>query len=207
MTVPTLDTETALWSSGAHCLLAFDEVGRGSGCGPANVALVCLHPDCGPPPTGLADSKALTARRREQLIAPLRTWVSDYAIGEAEAWEVDEYGIVPALRLAATRALTELTDRGHTPQAAIIDGDLDLLAGVLPQDCTRVLRPKADRDCASVAAASVLAKVYRDQLMSYMALRFPEYGLDRHFGYPTPAHKQAVRENGLTSEHRRTWTW
>ena len=206
-TWPTLDTETTLLSDGASCLLAYDEVGRGAGCGPVVIGLVVLHPPVTAHPAGLADSKTLSPRQRDALVGPVRSWVAGHALGEASAAEVDALGILAALRLAVQRGYEQILTAGHAPDVALVDGDIDFLEGVLPASCQTVTQPKADRDCASVAAASVLAKEHRDALMREMHVRYPGYGLDRNAGYPTPAHKQAVRDQGLSPEHRRSWTW
>ncbi|NNN09172.1 MAG: ribonuclease HII, partial [Acidimicrobiaceae bacterium] len=167
---------------------------------------------CGAYPTGLRDSKLLSAAARERLIDPLRGWVSDYAVGEASAREIDQLGLTSALRLAGRRALTTLS---ITPELIILDGSHDWLsiateslfdasypvAEVAPVR-TRV---KADLTCASVAAASVFAKVHRDQLVSEMARRVPGYDLENNKGYATATHRAALRLLGPSEFHRISW--
>nr|WP_250649322.1 MULTISPECIES: ribonuclease HII [unclassified Actinomyces] len=212
---------------GRHTLVGgMDEVGRGALAGPVTVGLAVVSrstPDAFP--QGLADSKQLTARRRETLVEPCRQWALDWAVASAGPAEIDALGIIGALRLAGRRALAEVTARGHAPGLIILDGTsdwlsppaADLLSGLpsasapeegpaaetgpgLPAVRTQV---KGDACCAVVAAASVLAKVHRDALMS--ALEDPGYGWASNKGYTSAAHIEGLARLGAGEHHRRSW--
>ncbi|VEG26940.1 ribonuclease HII [Actinomyces howellii] len=208
----------------AHGLVGgMDEVGRGSLAGPVTVGLVVVSastPDH--LPEGLADSKQLSPRRRQALVEPCRAWATDHAVCHASAAEIDELGIMGALRLAGRRALSEVASRGHLPGALILDGPVDWLAPHGPggpgapggqgppaagptTSAAPLVRTQvgADAGCAVVAAASVLAKVERDALMA--ALPDPGYGWASNKGYASAAHVQALARLGADEQHRRSW--
>lgn len=193
-----------------------DEVGRGSLAGPVAVGVALTSPGAADPPAGLADSKALTAKRREALAPAVRQWALDCAVGWAGPDEIDQWGIVAALRLAGLRALDELAGRGRVPGAVVLDGSHnwlampeDLLGGLggpdYPPPCPAPIRTrvKADASCAVVAAASVIAKVERDRLMA--ELDDPGYEWSRNKGYASAAHIAALGELGPSAHHRRSW--
>lgn len=241
---PTLDIERALFAGGCRRLAALDEVGRGALAGPVSVGAVVVTADLRPVPTGLRDSKLLTAAARTALVPPIRAWVVESAVGHAQPGEIDAVGIMAALRLAARRALAALS---CPVDAVLLDGNYDYLSGTsrppapdsaadrdaaTPPGACRFgqpiageaedyvipdpladdwiapvhLRTKADRDCASVAAASVLAKVTRDALMVDLAERFPAFGWADNKGYGTAAHLAAIEEHGVCEWHRRSWS-
>lgn len=193
-----LNVEKALgWPLGR--IGGLDEVGRGAAAGPVVVAIAVL-PEAGNVPPGLTDSKQLSAERRTQMAATLGAWLSDHAIGAATAAEIDEHGMSKALSLAARRALNGL----DAPlDGLVVDGPHDYVRAGVP---TRAL-PQADVNCASSAAASILAKVARDQLMKDLGRMAPQYGLGEHYGYLTPQHQRALREYGPTALHRTSWKW
>lgn len=209
---PTLDVETQLFSDGYPWIGSLDEVGTGSAVGPCHCAIVVIGPSCGPFPPRLRDSKLLSAPARESLVPEIERWVSDYAIGSASAQEIDQFGLTAALGFAGRRALAQLS---VVPSIVLLDGQRDWLTDKRPSlagaDLTAVRVPrvitrvKADRHCASVAAASVLAKVRRDALLSELAMQYPGYGWERNKGYVTAAHRDAIIRLGLTPEHRRSW--
>ncbi|PHP52277.1 ribonuclease HII [Actinomyces ruminis] len=198
-----------------------DEVGRGCLAGPVSVGLAVVSRTTPAVfPAGLADSKQLTPRRREALVTPCRAWVADHAVGHATPAEIDAVGIIGALRLAGQRALAEVAARGHLPGAIILDGTVNWLreptgpavaASVDQAASAPAVRPapsvytsvKADAHCAVVAAASVLAKVERDALMT--ALPDPGYDWARNKGYTSPAHVEGLARLGASDLHRRTW--
>ena len=200
-----------------------DEVGRGALAGPVCVGVavidqLSLENPVFPQgfPSGLNDSKQLTERRRLALQDPLRAWVRDFAIGQASNTEIDELGIMPALRLAGWRALNELDARGHLPQILGLDGNFDYLAPPEQPDLfagagNLVSSPevsvetlvKGDGKAAVIAGASVLAKVYRDAFMR--SLRDPGYGWAKNVGYGTAAHRAALAELGTSVWHRKSW--
>lgn len=195
--VPTLDLEHELIVGGARTVAGIDEVGRGALAGPVAVGVAVVDAATEPPPAGLADSKLLSARRREQLAPLLREWCVEHAIGWASAAEIDERGIVPALRLAAERALDSLA---VAVDALILDGNHDWLgrAGT-------TVRKRADQTCASVSAASVIAKVARDASMRALHLEHPEFVWHSNKGYGAAVHLDALRRVGPSPHHRRSF--
>ena len=218
MAAPSLRVERALFREGFGCVGGVDEVGRGALGGPVSVGIVVIKADCAPAPKGVRDSKLLAPHVRESLVGPIMKWAHDHAVGSATAIEIDRFGLTAALRLAGWRALAQL----HTlPQLVVLDGSFDWLTprpealslfdeplelpditGAAPIVRTQI---KADMTCSSVAAASVLAKVTRDAFVVGLEREYPGYRWALHKGYSTPEHQQAVRELGLTDQHRRTW--
>jgi len=208
--VPTLDVEQTLHVQGAQFVAGVDEVGRGALAGPVSVGIAVVDATVGPVPNKLRDSKVISRAVREDLIEPLRDWVVDYAIGHAQPLEIDEVGIVAALRLAWTRAYEDLSIK---PDHVILDGkhnwialpESDLFSQHVGIDIPVTMKVKADATCASVAAASVLAKVARDELMREAAKQFPDYGWESNVGYGSAGHMQALTDFGATEFHRRSW--
>ncbi|QWW18821.1 ribonuclease HII [Schaalia sp. 19OD2882] len=217
---PTASREVELDLAARHGIVAgIDEVGRGCLAGPVTVGVALVDEGVGAPPEGLTDSKALSARRREDLVEPVRRWVLDHELGWASAAEIDEIGVVAALRLAARRALAALVGRGRLPGVVLLDGSHDWLS--LSQDLFTatdaptlpggpevdalpvVTRVKADLECAVVSAASVLAKVARDDHMC--ALDDPGYGWASNKGYASAAHVEGLARLGPAGQHRRSW--
>lgn len=203
---PTLDFERELFESGATCIVGVDEVGRGAIAGPVvvGVSLIRAVTDF---PVGLRDSKLISAKRREALVDPVREWVVATEVGEASASEIDEFGIVASLTRAGERAFAKLAMAGHDLAGGVVllDGTHNWLkGGLLPPLDIRV-RAKADRDCAVVAAASVVAKVYRDNLMVVAAGEADTFGWASNKGYGSEGHFEAIRAHGATSLHRTTW--
>ena len=164
---PTLDFETQLHHGGARFVIGCDEVGRGAIAGPVAVGLCVVDVSVGAMPEGLRDSKLLSEKRREALAPLAASWALFSAVGLATAREVDEVGIIAALGLAGKRALVSLHEAGAALRDSVIllDGSHDWLTPALQSPLRLTTRMKADRDCASVAAASVVAKVHRDRLM------------------------------------------
>ena len=207
---PGDEHERALWASGHRWVAGIDEVGRGAWAGPLSVGVAMVAP-ASPPPDGLADSKLLTEARREALFAPVAAWCRAWAVGHAEAGECDELGMTAALGVAAGRALAQLAGRsGVVPDAIVVDGPADYVSGAWPgggpvPEVRTVVG--GDKACISVAAASVLAKVTRDRLMRELSPSFPAFDFDRNKGYPSPVHRRALAGMGLTSLHRRSWSY
>jgi ribonuclease HII len=203
---PSLDVERDLFAHGARCIIGVDEVGRGAIAGPVVVGAAMIR-EAQSFPSGLRDSKLLTAKRREALVEPVREWVVAVTTGEATAAEIDEFGIVPALSRAAERAIARLQIAGHdvTGGTILLDGTHNWLKGALVPPINVVVRAKADRDCAVVAAASVEAKVYRDNLMVAAAGNDDLYGWASNKGYGSSGHFEAIAAHGLTSLHRASW--
>jgi len=166
--------------------------------------VVVLDPDCGPIPQGLADSKLLTAKAREELVPRIHAWVRTSAVVHRSAAFIDEWGIMAALTSAAIEAIEQVTRDAGELGSVIIDGPRDY---VVAHSRVGVIHPivKADLTCASVAAASVLAKVERDQVMVDLAERYPAFGWDRNKGYGSTDHRAAIDAVGPTEWHRRSW--
>ncbi len=172
-----------------------DEVGRGPLAGPVVAAAVILDP--ARPITGLADSKKLTERRREQLFAQIREHALAWALGRAEVAEIDQINILRASLLAMQRAVAALALR---PSEARVDGNRTPL---LPCPARAIVGGDATEAC--ISAASIVAKVSRDREMVALDAVFPGYGLARHKGYPTRQHLQALHQLGVTPAHRRSF--
>ncbi|MGW6461970.1 ribonuclease HII [Streptomyces sp. NPDC055078] len=185
-------------TTGAKIIAGVDEVGRGAWAGPVTVcaAITGLRRA----PAGLTDSKLLSPRRRERLAAELESWVTAHALGHASPEEIDEQGMTAALRLAASRALDALPVR---PEAVILDGKHDYLGN--PWRVRTVI--KGDQSCVAVAAASVIAKVYRDARMAELPGEFADFAFAANAGYPSPVHRAALEERGPTPYHRLSWAY
>lgn len=202
--LPTLNEERTLWQQGLTTVAGVDEVGMGPLAGPVVAAAVILLPDlsieAGLPaafPSGVRDSKTLTLKARERLDREIRHVAVGVGIGVVEVEEIDQINIYQAGMKAMRLALAQLT---VTPEHVLIDGrSLKDLA--IPQ--TTFI--KGDRDIYSIAAASIVAKVYRDRLMASLDVHYPGYGFARHMGYGTPAHRDAIRRLGPSPVHRRSF--
>jgi ribonuclease HII len=204
---PDLKEERRLRSQGFETVAGLDEVGRGAWAGPLTVGVTIVRPrvQLRSMPAWLRDSKMLSEARREEIFDAVGAWCQEWSVGHATPAECDAWGMTEALRVAARRALSGL-DR--PPQAVLVDGPVDLLRH--PDDPFEgAVRPVVDGDakCASVAAASVLAKVVRDRMMREEADHFPAYGFERNKGYPSPVHQAALRGYGPTAIHRRSWAF
>ncbi len=210
---PSLRVERTLQRDGHKVLAGMDEVGRGALAGPVSVGVVVIDETCRSAPTGVKDSKLLSPLVREQLVPRIRRWACAHAVGHASPQEIDDLGIIGALRLAGTRALGQL----HViPQLVILDGNHDwltdpvrtgLLALAEPGQMTPPVRTiiKGDMTCSSVAAASVLAKVERDAIMRRLDREVARYQWAANKGYSAPEHFAALDEHGPCDHHRRSW--
>jgi len=176
-------------------LCGVDEAGRGPLAGPVVAAAVVLDP--AHPVEGLADSKQLSARRREALAASIRARARAWAVASASVEEIDALNILQASMLAMRRAVASLA---MTPQLVLVDG---LHCPSLAVPARGVVR--GDATVAEISAASILAKVARDADMQVLHRIHPQYGFDRHKGYPTAAHLAALRVHGVSTAHRRTF--
>lgn len=210
-TGPNLALETSFFNAGASLVAGMDEVGRGSLAGPVSVGVTVLGPQPGDIPVGLADSKLLTPQRRTALVPHIQQWVRAWAVGHASAQEIDEIGIIGALHLAGARALAAAEKHCGAVDVVVLDGSHNwLVAGAAtaqqPPPAAQIhVEVKADLKCASVAAASVLAKVERDAMMVELSTSHPQYQWDRNKGYASPKHVEALRSNGASMWHRRSW--
>lgn len=199
---------------GALLVAGMDEVGRGALAGPVSVGVVVVKlPDDGPHPA-VRDSKALSAKRRTALVPEILSWGAASAVGHAEPAEIDRYGITAALALAGRRAWHRVAaDLGRIPDLLLLDGrdnwlpkaPAALCGALSPGPGAVHLQVKADATCASVAAASILAKVERDGLMSGLAEAFPAYGWEGNKGYGASAHRLAIVDQGPSPYHRMSW--
>lgn len=176
-------------------LAGVDEAGRGPLAGPVVAAAVILDP--ARPVTGIADSKALSARRREEIAVRIRENAVAWAIGRAEPDEIDTVNILEATLLAMRRAVLALEP---APTRVAVDGDR---APMVPFPVETVIG--GDRSVAEIAAASILAKTTRDAEMCALDLAYPEWGFAVHKGYPTPAHLAALAVHGPSPVHRRSF--
>lgn len=213
---PSLRVERTLQREGFAVLAGMDEVGRGALAGPVSVGVVAIDPECRSAPQGVKDSKLLTPAARQRLVPRIQRWCLGHGVGHAWPQEIDEVGIMAALRLAGTRALAQLA--GITPDLVLLDGNHDwltdpqrvgllgLLDGAPPSPPVRTMI-KADLRCSSVAAASVLAKVARDTLMVQAAgeERHTPFRWEQNKGYAAAEHLDALRELGPSDWHRRSW--
>ncbi|WP_298887969.1 ribonuclease HII [uncultured Serinicoccus sp.] len=212
---PSLRVERTLQREGYAVLVGMDEVGRGALAGPVSVGVVAVDASCRTAPQGVKDSKLLTAAVRERLVPRIRRWALAHAVGHAWPQEIDDLGIMAALRLAGERALAGL--EATRPDLVLLDGNHDWLTdpqrvgllGLLdgpPRPPVRTM-VKADLRCSSVAAASVLAKVERDGLMVQASAepRHTPYLWDQNKGYAAPEHQDALRRLGPSDWHRRSW--
>jgi ribonuclease HII len=194
-TVPTFQYEYEAQESGYYRVAGVDEVGRGPLAGPVVAAAVVLDPDN--IPDGLNDSKQLSAKRRAAIYEILLE-TADVSIAQATVREIEEHNILRASHIAMMRAITGLA---APADFALIDGNmvprgLNTPAGTLVKGDTRSL---------SIAAASIMAKVWRDRLMVALAQQHPGYGWETNAGYPTKEHKAGLKSHGVTQHHRRTF--
>ncbi|RMF48712.1 MAG: ribonuclease HII [Anaerolineae bacterium] len=197
---PHLKLESAHWQQGVRYVAGLDEAGRGALAGPVAVGAVILPPtqEIATRLEGVRDSKQMTPKAREQWAERIRTHALAWAVGMASPQEIDDLGIVPAIRLAAQRALQQLSP---SPQALLTD------YGLRPESSLPLqMLVKGDRRSLSIAAASILAKTQRDALMRCLDAQYPGYGLAQHKGYATRAHRFAIGQLGLSAIHRHTFT-
>ncbi|AUH33625.1 ribonuclease HII [Paracoccus tegillarcae] len=195
MTGPDFSFEAAAIARGARHVAGVDEVGRGPLAGPVTAAAVVLDPEN--IPEGLNDSKKLNAARREALAV----WVMancDWSVAHVDVDEIDRMNIYHASHLAMCRAVAGLR---AAPCHVLVDGNR------VPRDLAVPSEPvlKGDARCLTIAAASIVAKVLRDRIMEDLAQQYPGYGWEANAGYPTPAHKKALLDIGVTPHHRRSF--
>lgn len=214
---PTLRLERRLLRSGISRLACCDEVGRGALAGPVTIGVVVVTARTTSAPPGVRDSKLLSPASRESLAPQIRSWADACAVGHASAAEIDQLGIVAAMRLAGVRALAQVGE----VDAVLLDGSYDYLStppqptlfdgngasspaadGVSVAVTTLV---KADLNCSAVAAASILAKTERDGLLADLSGQYPGYGWEHNKGYGSADHIEALALRGPTVEHRRSW--
>ncbi len=173
-----------------------DEAGRGPIAGPVYAAAVILDPDN--PVEGLKDSKKLSERQRDALVPEIRQKAKAWAIASCTIEEIDELNILWASMLAMKRAIESLPIK---PAVALIDGNRIPKGLAMPAETI----VKGDDKIPEISAASILAKTARDAVMMELHIRYPEYGFDRHKGYPTVFHLQQLEKYGISPVHRRSY--
>ena len=189
--------ENEIYAGGVKRLCGVDEAGRGPLAGPVCAAAVILPQNC--EIEGLNDSKKLTEKKREALFDVICAAAVSYGIAFATVEEIEEYNILGATFMAMNRAVAMLDP---VPELALIDGNRN--TGIqIPSRCI----VGGDGKCADIAAASVLAKVTRDRYMLQMAELYPQYGFEKHKGYGTKAHYDAIRAYGPSPIHRPSFLW
>ena len=187
--------EDGFYAQGIHVVCGVDEAGRGPLAGPVCAAAVILPAHLDLP--GLTDSKKLTDKHRRELFPLIKEQAIAYGIGLASEQEIDEINILQATFLAMERALAQLSIR---PELALIDGNREKDFGIPVKTVV-----KGDSLSANIAAASILAKVTRDDMMLELAKQYPEYGFDIHKGYGTKAHYEVLRTHGASPVHRNSF--
>jgi ribonuclease HII len=194
--VPGLIHERRWWAEGA-IVAGIDEVGRGAWAGPVTYAAVVLPSDRRM--YKLRDSKMLDPQRREELAERITAFALAVSVGHASNDEIDRLGMTGAIRLAARRAVEGLAVQ---PNVCLLDGAWDFLAGTGTHN-ERIVH--GDACSASVAAASIVAKVTRDMLMTHICPTYPVYGFSRNKGYPSPEHQASLVSHGPCPLHRHSW--
>jgi len=200
MKLPDLSLEEAAWAEGYRWVAGIDEAGRGAWAGPVAAAAVILPPNCPNLPQrldGVRDSKTLSARQREKLFEIIHKEAVAVGVVMIGSEVIVESGIMAATRRAMAEAIQMLVPR---PDFLLIDY-LRLPGVSLPQQNIR----QGDEKSFAIAAASIIAKVSRDRLMIQMAETYPDYGFERHKGYGTRAHREALEKHGVAPFHRHTW--
>ena len=207
--LPSLSFESSF--PGIRYVIGMDEVGRGCIAGEIAVGAALIDIQIPNWPEGLRDSKLLSEKAREEIFSALVEYAVGYCVGIASVTEIESQGIIKALGLAGSRAIAGLLDQEKTlailksePVKLILDGNIDYL-GSKSYGFDVVTKVKADQSCVSVATASVLAKVTRDQKMITLAKAFPGYGLEKNKGYASAQHRRALVELGPTEIHRISW--
>jgi ribonuclease HII len=192
---PDFSFEQAAYDRGFTRVVGVDEVGRGPIAGPVTAAAVILDPQN--IPDGLNDSKKLSPKKRLALLEQVLA-TAEVSVAHASVEEVDDLNIYHASHLAMVRAVQGLS---VVPDFALIDGNKIPKELIIPAEAI----VKGDARSVSIAAASIAAKISRDGIMESLAQQFPGYGWEQNAGYPSPAHKRALLELGVTPHHRRSF--
>ena len=210
---PHASRERLLFDSGAKTIVGIDEVGKGSWAGPLVIGIAMLSREIvfSDEPAvalgGVRDSKQLSELQREEIFDQVAAKCLRWSIGAASALECDELGMVEAQRLATARGFAALAVAdvdAEIVDAAIVDGRWDFVS---PHARKVLVEVKADTDCVSVSAASVLAKVSRDRMMRSLAGDYPQWHFDTNKGYPCPKHRAALQGYGPSAIHRKSWAF
>ena len=193
--VPTFELESAELALGAGPIAGIDEAGRGPWAGPVVAAAVVLDPDR--LPAGVADSKLLDADQRDVVLARIEGSALAIGVGVADPDRIDRDNILNATMWAMADAVRQIAP---APRLVLVDGNRIPRVAMSARAIV-----KGDAKCLSIAAASIVAKVTRDRMMVELAREFPGYGFERHKGYGTPEHRDAIRRLGVTPCHRRSF--
>jgi ribonuclease HII len=196
--VPTLRFERRLWRNGLERVVGVDEVGVAPTCGAVVAAAVVMRPGCHRIP-GVRDSKTLSMAQRERLEPLIRKRAVAIGVGAASVAEIDRLNIYHATHLAMRRAIARIGGHEHV----LVDGNR--IANFEHQVGPYTSIVDGDAKCYSIACASVVAKVVRDRMMIRLAARYPGYGWEHNQGYATRDHRDAIRRQGLTPFHRRSF--
>jgi ribonuclease HII len=194
MIFPTLDIENQLWSEGKRLVCGIDEVGRGCFAGPVVVGAV-IFPEGVSVPEGVADSKLLKPTQREELSVLVKKEALAWAVAEISVTHINKVGIGKATQMAF-RKVVKLLEK--SPDYILIDAFYIQHLSRKRQQAVK----DGDKICASISAASIIAKVYRDKLMTDLHKKYPNYGFSKHKGYGTKEHQEAIRKYGLSKIHR-----
>ena len=193
MTQPNFEKEQSLIAQGHAKVVGVDEVGRGAWAGPLVAAACVLKTEN--LPEGIRDSKQMSREARAEAAQKIRACAEAVGIGSVAPFEIDLFGLTMANQLAFRRALTDL----RCPFNYILADGFVVEGATVP--CEGIT--KGDQSILSIAAASVIAKVARDEIMAQYAKEFPAFGLERHVGYGTPEHMEAIKKHGITPIHRK----
>jgi len=191
---PTLNLEKELWNKGFSHVCGLDEVGRGCFAGPVAVGAVIFPPGV-VLPEGVADSKLLTPKKREKLAEQIKEVALAWKVAVIDVSHINEFGIGEATQMAFRKALRLLEVK---VDFALIDA---FFIKQLSRDIQKAVQG-GDKICASISAASIIAKVFRDALMADLHQKYPLYGFDKHKGYGTKDHRDAIKKYGLCEIHR-----
>lgn len=194
MLYSSFDIEFSLWNQGLQTICGVDEVGRGSFAGPV-VSGAVVFPVNSKLIKGIADSKLLKPKQRQELNLEIKDKALAWSIAEVDVSVINQYGIVEATQNAFKKAVEGLS---LDPEFILIDA---FYIKNLPKEKQRPI-VRGDQICASISAASIIAKVYRDQMMQKLDLEYPGYGFFQHKGYGTLEHQQAIKKLGLSKLHR-----
>lgn len=197
MITPTLEIEETLWKSGYSHIAGLDEVGRGCFAGPVAVGAV-VFPQGVLLPKGVADSKLLTSKQREDLAVRIKDQALCWSVAEISVADINKVGIGKATQMSFRKAIRLLE----------VKADYVLIDAFYVKHFNRKKQraiKDGDKICASISAASIIAKVYRDGLMKKMHKKYPEYGFAKHKGYGTKKHQEAIKAHGLSRVHRKSF--
>lgn len=198
MIAPTLDLEKSLWGKGYQLIAGIDEVGRGSWAGPLVAAGVILPPNF-IIPEGLADSKQVKPQKRSKLATYIKESAVAIHIAQIPVNFIDKFGIAKATACAFRQIARKLLP---APEFCLIDA---FHIKYFSQNKQMAVKD-GDKVCASIAAASIVAKVHRDNLMKRLNKSYPQYGFGKHKGYGTKFHQEAIKKYGLCNIHRKSYS-